>query len=479
MVETPEGGPPVKMYVAGQWVDKQRKVRVSNPYDGSEIDTVPRGDAGDVDAAVGSAASGAAVMAKMPAFERYTILRRAADMLAERQGDLARTISLEEGKTLAEATTEVSRAVQTMTLSSEESKRIHGETVPLDAAPGVTQPFGFTVRVPCGVVAAIAPFNFPLNLVCHKVGPALAAGNSVIIKPASDTPLSALKLTEILLEAGLPSEAIQCITGPGGEIGDALCSDRRVRKITFTGSRDVGEHICQIAGLKKVTMELGANCPLVIMPDADLGKVAQATVTSSFGNAGQVCISTQRVLVDGKVYGEFLDVLASQVDGVRTGNPLAEGVQMGPMIREDDAIRVSDWIKEAVASGARVVTGGDRSGTMHAPTVVADVKPEMRISCDELFGPAVAVTRFDTVDQAIELANDSIYGLSAGLFTQNLDWAMRFVREVHSGNLMINSSPQFRADLMPYGGLKDSGMGKEGPRYAVEEMTELKMVAFH
>ena len=226
-------------------------------------------------------------------------------------------------------------------------------------------------------------------------------------------------------------------------------------------------------------MEFGANCPLVIMPDADLGKVAQATVTSGFGNAGQACISTQRVLVDGKVYGEFLDVLAHQVDVVKTGNPLAEGVQMGPMIREDDAVRVTDWIKEAVATGARVVAGGHRSGTMHAPTVVADVKPEMRISCDELFGPAVAVTRFDTVDQAIELANDSIYGLSAGLFTQNLDWAMRFVREVHSGNLMINSSPQFRADLMPYGGLKDSGMGKEGPRYAVEEMTELKMVAFH
>lgn len=469
----------MKMYIAGQWVDKQRKVPVINPFDGSEIDTVPRGDTSDVDAAVTSAVSGAVAMAKLPAFDRYTILRRAADMLGQRQADLATTISMEEGKTLTEATGEVSRAIQTMTLSAEESKRIHGETVPLDASPGVTQPFGFTIRVPCGVVAAIAPFNFPLNLVCHKVGPALAAGNSVVIKPASDTPLSALKLTEILLEAGLPPEAIQCVTGPGGEIGDALCSDRRVRKITFTGSRDVGEHICQIAGLKKVTMELGANCPLVIMPDADLVKVAQATVTSGFSNAGQVCISTQRVLVHGKVYGDFVDILANQVDGLKTGNPMAEGIQMGPMIREGDAVRVSDWIKEAVATGARVVSGGERSGTMHAPTVIADVKPEMRISCDELFGPAVAVTSFDTVDQAIELANDSIYGLSAGLFTQNLDWAMRFVKEVHSGNLMINSSPQFRADLMPYGGLKDSGMGKEGPRYAIEEMTELKMVVFH
>ena len=277
----------------------------------------------------------------------------------------------------------------------------------------------------------------------------------------------------------LPPQAVQCVTGPGGEVGDALCTDRRVRKITFTGSRDVGEHICHVAGLKKVTMELGANYPLVIMPDADLEKVARATVVSGFSNAGQVCISTQRVLVDGGVYGDFLNVLKPQIDNIEMGNPLEQAVQMGPMIRESDAIRVGDWISEALEGEARLVVGGDRSGSMHAPTVVADVKPEMRVSCDELFGPAVAVTRFDSIDEAIALANDSIYGLSAGLFTQNLDWAMKFVREVRSGNLMTNSGPQFRADLMPYGGLKESGMGKEGPKYAVEEMTELKMVAFH
>ena len=226
-------------------------------------------------------------------------------------------------------------------------------------------------------------------------------------------------------------------------------------------------------------MELGSNSPMIIMPDADLEKVTQATVTSGFSNAGQVCISAQRVLVDGKVYGEFLDVLKPQVEGIKAGNGLGQGVQMGPMIRESDAIRVSDWIKEAVDGGARLLTGGDRSGTMHIPTVVADVKPDMRVSYDELFGPAVAVTSFNTIEDAIALANDSIYGISAALFTQNLDWAMKFVREVHSGNLMINSGLGFCADLMPYGGLKDSGMGKEGPRYAVEEMTELEMVAFH
>ena len=439
----------MKMYIGGRWIDKSKMVPVINPYDGLEVDTVPRGDAGDVDAALASAVKGAAVMAGVHAYERYTILHRAADILAERNEEFARTITMEERTTLTESRGEVSRAVQTITISAEEAKPIHGETVPLDGAPGLTGPFGFTVRVPCGVVAAIAPCNFPLNLVCHKVGPALAAGNSVVIKPASDTPLSALKLTEILLEAGLPPEAIQCVTGPGGEIGDALCRDRRVRKITFTGSRDVGEHICHVAGLKKVTMELGANCPLVIMPDTDLEKVVQPTVANGFSNAGQVCISTQRVLVDGKVYGDFLDALKPQVDGISTGNGLEQGVQMGPMIREGDAIRVGDGIRDALEGGARLVVGGDRAGTTHAPTVVADVRPEMRISCDELFGPAVAVTRFSTIEEAIPLANDTIYGLSAGLFTQNLEWAMKFVREVHSGNLMINSSPQFRADLMP------------------------------
>ncbi len=469
----------MKMYIAGQWVDKAARMPVLNPYDSVEIDTVPRGDAGDVDAAISSAVVGADIMAKMPAYDRYLIIKKTADLIAERAEEHARILSMEEGKTLTEARGEIGRAVQTLTMSAEEGKRIHGETIPLDAAPGTGRAFGFTIRVPCGVVAAICPFNFPLNLVCHKVGPALAAGNAVIIKPASDTPLSALKLTEVLLEAGLPPEAVQCVTGPGGEIGDALSTDRRVRKISFTGSRDVGERICQKAGIKKVTMELGSNSPMVIMPDADLDKVAQATIASGYSNAGQVCISTQRVLVDARVYGEYLDVLKPQVERMNVGNPQAQGTQMGPMIRESDAIRVGDWIQEAVDSGARVVAGGDREGTLHAPTVVADVTPGMRISYDEVFGPAVAVSHFKDIDEAITMANDTIYGLSAGLFTQNLEWAMRFAREVHSGNLMINSSPQFRADLMPYGGLKDSGMGKEGPYYAVQEMTELKMVAFH
>ena len=335
------------------------------------------------------------------------------------------------------------------------------------------------MRVPVGIVAAISPFNFPLNLVSHKVGPALAAGNAVIIKPASDTPLSALKLTEILLEAGLPPEAVQCVTGSGSRVGDPLVADPRVRKVTFTGSRDVGEHICRTAGLKKVTMELGSNSPLIIMPDADIDKVVSATIASGFANAGQVCISAQRIITSDKIYADYLDALKEGVEAMSIGDPLDESVHMGPMVKEQEAVRVNQWLKEAVSGGARLITGGDYSGAMHAPTVLADVKPDMRVSYDELFGPSVVVTPFSDIDEAIAIANNSIYGLSAGIFTQNIDWAMRFAREVDSGSLHINSGPGWRADMMPYGGLKESGMGKEGPRYAIEEMTELKMVVIH
>ena len=300
-----------------------------------------------------------------------------------------------------------------------------------------------------------------------------------MIKPASDTPLSALKLVEMLLQAGLPPQAVACVTGSGAEVGDALCKDRRVRKITFTGSYEVGEHICRVAGMKKVTMELGSNSPLIVMDDADLDAVAEATAATGYSNAGQVCISAQRILTDAKVYDDFLDRLKSRVEAISVGDQLQENTKMGPMIREADAVRVGEWIAEATSEGARVVSGGGRESAVFEPTLVADVDPAMRISRDELFGPAVAVTRFEDIDQAITLANDSRYGLSAGIFTQDIDRAMHFAREVDSGNLHINWGPQWRADLMPYGGLKDSGMGKEGPAYAIEEMTEVKMVVVH
>jgi len=469
----------MKMYIAGQWIDKPQKIEVRNPYDNAVLDTVPRADAADVERALQSAERGARVMAKLSGYDRWKILRRAAELMAARQEELGQLISKEEGKIIAEGRLEANRAVETIMGSAEEAKRLHGETVPLDGAPGGAGKFGVTIRVPCGVVVAISPFNFPLNLVCHKVGPAIAGGNAVIVKPATDTPLSALRLTEILLEAGLPPEGINALTGAGGEIGDLLVRDKRVRKITFTGSRDVGERICQLAGIKRVTMELGSNSPVIVMPDADMEKVAVAVTATGYANAGQVCISTQRVLTAGRVYGDFLDALRPKVQALKTGNQLDESVKVGPMVRERDAVRVDEWVREAVSSGARLVTGGNRHGALYEPTIVADVKPEMRISCDELFGPAVAVTPFNDIDEAIALANDSNYGLSAGIFTENLEWAWKFAREVQSGNLHINWGPQWRADLMPYGGLKESGFGKEGPAYAINEMTELKMVVFH
>jgi glyceraldehyde-3-phosphate dehydrogenase (NADP+) len=469
----------MKMYVAGEWVDTPERIEVRNPYDGSVIDTVPRAGRGDVERALQSAERGARVMARLGAHERARILRKAADLLAARAEDLARTISTEEGKILAEGRIEAGRAVDTIGESAEVARRLHGETVPLDAVPHGRGKLGLTLRVPCGVVVAISPFNFPLNLVCHKVGPAIAGGNAVVLKPATDTPLSALRLTEILLEAGLPAEGINTLTGSGGEIGDLLVADRRVRKITFTGSRDVGERICRTAGIKRVTMELGSNSPVIVMPDADLDKVTAAVVATGYANAGQVCISTQRVLAASRVYGDFLDALRPKVEALTLGDQLDEAVKVGPMIRESEAARVDEWVRDAVATGARLLTGGRRQGALYAPTVVADVKPAMRISCDELFGPAVAVTPFTDIDEAIALANDSHYGLSAGIFTDSLESAWKFAREVQSGNLHVNWGPGWRADLMPYGGLKESGFGKEGPAYAVEEMTELKMVVFH
>jgi acyl-CoA reductase-like NAD-dependent aldehyde dehydrogenase len=469
----------MKMYVGTEWIDKRQTIPVTNPFDGSTVDTVPKSDADDVERALATAVRGARAMRALTGYQRSLILKKAAELLTARTEDFARTITLEEGKILAESRIEVARAAEILVLSGEEAKRLGSEVVPLDGAPGVTTQMGFTLRVPCGVVVGISPFNFPLHLVAHKVGPALAAGNAVVLKPATDTPLSALKLTQVLLEAGVPPEGIQCITGSGREIGEKLCADPRVRKITFTGSRDVGEQICKVAGLKKVTMELGSNSPTIVMPDADLDKVAAAVAATGYANAGQVCISAQRVIPLKPIYSDFVNVLKAKVSAITTGNPLEEGVKMGPMVRESDARRVESWIQEAVAGGARLVTGGERRGAIYAPTVVADVKPDMRISRSELFGPAVAVTPAQSIDDAIALANDTNYGLSAGVFTQNVNWAMRFAKEVESGNIHINWGPQWRVDLMPYGGLKESGFGKEGPKYAVQEMTELKMVVFH
>ncbi len=469
----------MKLFFAGRWTDTGRSVDVSNPYDGSVIDTVPAATAADVDAAIGTLVDGAKSMRALPAFERCELLRRAADGMRRRAEELARTISLEEGKPIAEGRSEVDRAIETISLSADEAKRLNGESFPLDAAPNGAGKLGFTIRVPCGIVAAITPFNFPLNLVCHKVGPAIAGGNAVLLKPATDTPLSALKLVEILLEAGLPEAAIACLVGPGKELGKAICEDDRVRKISFTGSDAVGREICRRAGVKKVTMELGSNCPVIVMDDADIDVAAAAVARSGYANAGQVCISTQRVYAAKAIHGDWLDALTSRVESLVAGDPLNEQTQLGPMIRESDAERVQGWIGEAVAAGATRVTGGERHGNRFPATILDGVTADMKVSREELFGPAVVVRRCDDLEEAIRLANDTRYGLAAGIFTRDINRAMRFVREIDAGVLNVNGTSQYRADLMPYGGLKHSGLGKEGPKYAIREMTEEKMVVLH
>lgn len=469
----------MKMFCAGQWQDTTQTINVTNSFDQSIIDTVPKGSSADISNAVTVLEQGARIMKAMTPYDRSLILQKASELLLQHQDEFARTISLEVGKILAESQVETARSAEVIRLSGEEARRMTGEMIPLEGNAGGKNKLGFTLRVPCGVVAAITPFNFPLNLVCHKVGPAIAAGNAILIKPASDTPLSALKLTEILLEAGLPPEAIACVTGPGGEIGRAICTDTRIRKISFTGSYEVGTKICEMAGMKRVTMELGSNSPVVIMDDADLEKATTAITMAGYANAGQVCISAQRILTSSAIKSDFVDLLKSKVEDLTTGNQLEDNTKIGPMVRESDAVRVEEWVNEAVSQGARLVCGGQRQGAIYAPTILDETNPEMLVVKDEIFGPAVALSYFNDVNEAIAMANDTTYGLSAGIFTQDLDRAMKFARQVDSGNIHINWSSQWRADAMPYGGLKHSGTGKEGPKYAIQEMSEEKMVVMH
>ncbi len=470
----------MEMYLDGKWVGSPKVTEVFSPFSGQVIDTIPDATPEQVESTLRAAVDGAKAMAKLTAYERSQILLRAADLLAKQVEDFARTISLEEGKPLFESRGEASRTPDIFRLCAFEGAQLRGETLPIDSQAGAAGKMGFTLRVPCGVVVAITPFNYPLLLVAHKVGPELAAGNAVILKPASKTALTGAQAHEDSSRSGIAAKRAPVhMARARRALGMALCSDPRVRKISFTGSTDVGEKITQVAGVKKLSLELGSNSPLVVMPDADLNAVADATAIGGYVNAGQVCISTQRVLVQKKVYRDFLDALKPKVEAIKVGDPLKDETRLAAMITESAAERVKSWIDEATQGGARVVTGGSRQGQVFAPTVVADVNPKMKISCDELFGPAVAVTPVESIDEAIAIANDSKYGLGAGIFTRDIKNAMRFAREVESGTVQINWTPLWRADFMPYGGFKSSGIGKEGPRYAIEEMTELKTVVIH
>ena len=469
----------MKIFLNGEWQNLNKKNEVLNPFDGSVIDTVPSASPAEITAAIDGLAKGAETMRQLPSYKRVEILRKTGNLIREQKEDISQLISSEEGKVLAESRIETSRAAETIDLSADEARRMHGETLPLDSTPGGVGKIGFSLRVPCGIVAAITPFNFPLNLVAHKLGPAIAGGNAILLKPASDTPLSSLKLVELFLEAGLPEEAIACVTGSGAELGKAICLDSRIRKISFTGSAEVGEQICRLAGLKRITMELGSNSPVIVLDDADPEKVANAIAVSGFSNAGQVCISSQRILTTPNIHDELLDAITTKVSQLTAGNQLDDKSDIGPLIRESDARRVEEWIGQAQLNGAKLHCGGERKDAIIQPAVLSNVSSDMRISCEELFGPAVGITKAENIEDAIHLANNTRFGLSAAIFTQDIDKAMRFAREVESGSLHINYGTAWRAETMPYGGLKDSGMGKEGPKYAIEEMTETKMVVIH
>ena len=452
---------------------------VLNPFNREVVAEISSVTEQDVEGALTAAAAAAKPMRALNAHQRADLLERAALKCDEASEYLAGLVVAEQGKTITEARGEAGRLGSLLRYCAGEARRIEGEVLPLDGSPGGEGRLGFTLRQPAGVVAAITPFNYPLLLVAHKVGPALAAGNPVIVKPASHTPLSALAFMSLLLDVGFPEGAVQCITGPGGAVGARLCTDDRVRVVSFTGSAAVGKSITEIAGVKRLLLELGANCPVVVLPDADLDLAAFATAKAGTVNAGQVCISAQRVLVDRGSYSDFLDTVGEQFSAIKAGDPTDESTHMGPMISSGEADRVRRVIADAETRGARVLTGGEVNGALHQATVVADVPLETTLFSDELFGPAVGVIPVDGIDEAIRLCNETSYGLGAGVFTRDISNALRFAREVDAGNVHINWGPLWRVDPMPYGGLKGSGIGKEGPKYAMEEMTESKTVVIH
>ena len=472
----------MQMLIAGTWrgAADGRSEDVRSPFDGRIIDTVPVATVEDALSALDRAEIGAHLQRTTPAHMRVDILLRAAALADERAEDIAQTISAETGKPITEARGEASRSGNIIRLAAYEGSQLYGSTLPLDANAGTDlDKIGFTLRQPCGIVVAITPFNYPALLVLHKIAPALAAGNAVVLKPARATPLTALKLAQCFVDAGLPPEALSVLTGPGSTLGDVLVTDPRVRKVSFTGSTATGTRISSIAGVKKLSLELGASCPVIILPDADIELASSAVAAGGFINAGQVCISVQRVIVDRRVEADFLDALVPKVEAIAVGNPSAADTRLGSLISEEEAARVHSSINEARHSGAKVLTGGDRQGAVVTPAVVAGVDPRSPLSRNELFGPAVAVSSASDIESAIAMANDNDYGLGAGIFTSDIAGSIRAMRQIDAGNIHINWTPLWRADLMPYGGLKGSGIGKEGVRSAVQEMTEEKTVILH
>ena len=469
----------MKMFLCGEWVDRPRRIEVHDPFDGSVIDSVPAADRDDVEKALDAAVRGFSVARAMTVYDRAQVLFRAARIVEENLDEFARTIAREGSKTIREARKEASRCTNTLTVSAEEAKRVLGETIPFDSFPGGERRRGFFERVPIGIVVAITPFNDPLNLVAHKLGPAIAAGNAVILKPATVTPLSALKLTEALLEAGLPPEVLQTLTGYGAEIGEPLVADPRPRMISFTGGVEAGRRIASLAGLKKVGMELGSNSPVIVWRDADVEWAVESCVSGAFWAAGQNCIGVQRLYVHSDVYDVFRDAFVARTRSYRVGDKLEEDTDMGPMITEGEARRVERWVEEARDAGARVLAGGTRIRALMAPTVLEAVPSGATLHHEEVFGPTVNLYRFEDLDAAIADANAIPYGLHAAVFARDVNVAFDVASRLECGGVMINDSTDYRLDSMPFGGIKSSGLGREGVKFSLQEMTEPKVYCFY
>jgi acyl-CoA reductase-like NAD-dependent aldehyde dehydrogenase len=465
-------------FVDGKWIEDGDPIEIRAPYDGSVIASVFQGRREHAEAAIAAAVKAFGTTRRLPAFERQRVLRRVSENISERKQEFARTMAQEAGKPIKAARTEVERAIFTFNVAAEESTRLYGDYLPLDWQEFTAGRWGIVRRFPLGPIAGITPFNFPLNLVAHKVAPAIAAGCPLVLKPAPQTPLTALMLAEAVQQAGWPDGGLNVLP-LSNEDASLLVTDERIKLISFTGSASVGWQIKKNCGKKKVVLELGGNAGVIVHSDADLAYAADRCVVGGFSYAGQTCISVQRILVERSAFAKFTDLLLEGVKKLRTGDPLDESTDLGPLIRESDAIRASDWIQEAIRTGARLLCGGERRGPVLEPTVLTGTRPEMKVNCQEIFAPVVTVEPYDDFNQALRQINNSPYGLQAGIFTRDAKLIFTAYEELEVGGLIAGDVPAFRIDHMPYGGVKDSGLGREGLRYAIEEMTEPKLLVMN
>ncbi|WP_016992153.1 aldehyde dehydrogenase family protein [Lysinibacillus boronitolerans] len=466
-----------KLWINGQWHDAEESYELASPYNGEVIAHVAKASIQDVEKAIEGAQQAFQSFKKTTAYERAEILYKVVDKMRQRKEELAEILALEAGKPIVAGLAEIDRTIATYQFAAEGAKQSKGETVPMDAAPGAEDRIGWTKREPLGVVSAITPFNFPFNLVAHKLGPAFAVGNTVVLKPATQTPLSAIVMAEIFREAGLPDGALQIVTGSGGELSDTLVTHPYVKKVTFTGSGKVGLKIKEKIGLRKVTLELGSNAAVIVEPSTPINKIINRCVSGAFNFAGQVCISLQRIYVHSSIIDEFTKAFVAETEKLKVGDPLDKTTDVSAMINPNEVERIREWIEEAQEQGAKIATGGVFTERTLTPTVMTNVTADMKIVCQETFAPIVSIVSYETLDDAIRLVNESDLGLNAGIYTNILSDALYAADELQAGAVIINDIPTFRVDNMPYGGVKMSGYGREGIKWALEEMTDMKFIS--